>query len=168
MKKHKGLLICLGVLIILGVVAFFGLKKLVYPDGSKNKYGDRLNGIENYSISDQSFIDMKESFTKNENVIDFSYNIQGKIVKIFVKVKKDTKVEDAENLSDIITKNLTEEQLKFYDILYYITCEEENELYPIVGSRHKTSEIFSWTIKQKVEEEEEVENVDDGSGARDE
>ena len=147
---------------------FLWTKKLVYPDGSKNKYGDRLNGIENYPISDQSFIDMKESFTKNENVIDFSYNIQGRIVKIFVKVKKDTKVEDAENLSDIITKNLTEEQLKFYDILYYIRCEEDNELYPIVGSRHKTSEIFSWTIKQEVEEEEEVENTDDESGARDE
>lgn len=164
MKKHRGLLICLGVLLILGIVSFFALKSLFYPDGSKNKYGDRLNGIEEHQIKQETFNEMKETFLKNEKVVDFNYNITGKIIKVFVKVKEDTKVDNAKELSDIIVKNLSEEDKKFYDILYYITSEGENALYPVLGSKHKNSEIFSWTIKidrpeedKKDVKEEEIE-----------
>ena len=59
MKKHKGLIICLVILLILGIIAFVVAKKLLYPDSSKNKYGDRLNGIENYPISDNTINEMK-------------------------------------------------------------------------------------------------------------
>lgn len=158
MKKHRGLIICLGVLLILGIVSFFALKNLFYPDGSKNKYGDRLNGIEEHKIKDETFNEMKETFLKNEKVVDFSYNITGKIIKIFVKVKEDTKVDSAKELSDIISKNLSEEDKSFYDILYYITCEGENELYPVLGSKHKNADIFSWTVKIDRPEEENSDN----------
>ncbi len=161
MKKHKGLFICLGVLIILGIVAFIGIKKLVYPDSSKNKYGDRLNGIEEHKISDESINEMKETFLKNENVVDFEYVLTGKIIKVFIKVKENTKVDDAKELSEIITKNISEDDLKFYDILHYVTCEGENELYPISGSKHKTSDLFVWTIKlEKLPEEGEAEDAE--------
>ena len=160
MKKHKGLFICLGVLIILGIVAFIGVKKLVYPDSSKNKYGDRLAGIEEHKISDEVISEMKETFLKNENVIDFDYVLTGKIIKVFVKVKEDTKVDDAKALSDIITKNISEDDQKFYDILYYVTCEGENDLYPVLGSKHKTSELFIWTVKLEKLPEEGEENAE--------
>lgn len=147
MKKHKGLFICLGVLIVLGIIAFIGIKKLVYPDSSKNKYGDRLAGIEEHVISDEVVNEMKESFLAKENVVDFEFVLTGKIIKIFVKVKEDTEVDKSKELSEIITKNISEEDQKFYDILYYVTCEGENELYPILGSKHKTSDLFMWTEK---------------------
>lgn len=160
-KKHKGLIICLVILLILGIIAFIGLKNLVYPDSNKSKYGDRLNGIENHVISDETFNEMKESFLKNENVISFDYvkpgagkGEAGKIIKIFIKVKQDTKVDTSKELSDIIVKNLSDEDKAFYDISYYVTCEGENSLYPILGSKHKTSEIFSWT--ERIEREEEI------------
>ena len=164
MKKHKGLFICLGVLLILGIVAFFGLKNLLYPDGSKNKYGDRLTGIEKVPISDSTVNDMKEAFLKNENVISFEYKLTGRIIKIFVKVKDNTKVDTVKELSNLIVKDLTDEQKSFYDILYYVTCEnEEPDLYPLSGNKHKTSDVFSWTLKREKivkEEEKGVENAE--------
>lgn len=158
MKKHKGLFICLGVLIILIILAIIGVKSLLYPDSSVDKYGDRLNGIENYSISDSSIQNIKNEFLEDSNVNKIDYILTGKIIKIIVEVKKDTKVEDAKNLSEIILKNLTDEQKSFYDIAYTITCEEQSDLYPIIGSKNKSSSTFSWTIKiikEKGEEDEE-------------
>ncbi len=160
MKKHKGLIICLGVLLVLGIVAFIGLKKLVYPDSSKSKYGDRLNGIEEHQIPEETFNEMKESFLKNENVVDFSYYISGKIIKVFIVVKQDTKVDTTKELSSIIVDNLKDEDKAFYDILYYVTCEGENSLYPVLGSKHKTSDIFSWT--ERIEREEEPQEEEKG------
>ena len=69
------------------------------------------------------------------------------IIKITIKVKEDTKIEDAQKLSDIILKHLSDEQKKFYDISFYVTCEGENNLYPMIASKHKTKEAFSWTVK---------------------
>ena len=160
MKKHKGLIICLGVLLILGIAACIGIKKLVFPDDNKSKYGNRLDGIENVPISDETKNEMKESFLKNENVIDFNYNLTGKIIKITIKVKKETKQDDAKILGDIILKNLSDDQKKFYDIEYSVVCEEDNDLYPIMGSKHRTSETFSWTIKKIKEEKQGGENAE--------
>lgn len=154
MKKHKGLIICLIVLVVLGIVAFIGVRKLLYPDNNKSKYGDRLDGIENYKISEQTISEMKEEFLKNEFVTDFNYNLTGRIVKVTITVKSDTEVEKTQELSSIITKALPEDYQKYYDISYYVVSNEENDLYPIVGTKHKTSEVFSWTIKREVKEEE--------------
>ena len=160
MKKHKGLIICLVILLILGIIAFVVAKKLLYPDSSKNKYGDRLNGIENYQISDNTINEMKNSFLKNEFVTNFNYNLTGRIIKITITVKSDTKVDKAQELSSIITTSLPEDYQEFYDISYTIICDGENDLYPVIGAKHKTSKVFSWTIKKEIIEEEEkgVEN----------
>ena len=160
MKKHKGLFICLGVLLVLGILAVVGIKKLVFPDDSKSKYGDRLEGIENVPISNDTIEEIKEAFLKNENVVDFNYNLSGKIIKVIIKVKEDTKIEDSKILGDIILKSLSDDQKKFYDIQYSVDCEKENDLYPMMGYKHKTKDAFSWTIKTIKEEEQGVENAE--------
>lgn len=154
MKKHKGLIISLIVLAVLGIIGFIGVKKLLYPDNNKNKYGDRLSGIENYEISEKTINEMKESFLKNEFVTNFSYNLTGRIIKIIITVKSNTKVEQAQELSSIITTLLPSEYQSFYDISYSIISDEENNLYPVIGSKHKTKEMFSWTIKKEIIQEE--------------
>ena len=160
MKKHKGLIIGLGVLLVLAILAGIGIKKLVFPDDSKSKYGDRLDGIKEVPIKDETINDMKESFLKNENVISFDYILTGKIVKVTIKVKEETKQEDSKLLGDIILKNLSDDQKKFYDISYYVVCEKENDLYPIIGYKHRTNETFSWTIKNIKEEKQGGENAE--------
>ena len=160
MKKHKGLFICLGVLLVLGILAVVGIKKLVFPDDSKSKYGDRLEGIENVPIDQSTIKEMEEAFLKNENVVSFNYILSGKIIKITIKVKEETKIEDAKVLGDIILKHLSDDQKKFYDIQYAVTCEKESDLYPMIGSKHKTKETFSWTVKKIKEEEQGGENAE--------
>ena len=153
MKKHKGIFICLAILLVLGIVAFIGVKKLLYPDSSKNKYGDRLSGIENYKISNELVNEIKEKFLKNEFVTDFNYNLTGRIIKITIKVKEDTKVDDAKKLTSIITEIIPVDYQQYYDISYNIVCSE-NDNYPIMASKHKTSNEFSWTIKKEIDGEE--------------
>ncbi len=148
-KKHKVLFICLGVLIILFVIAFIGIKNIIYPDDSKSKYGDRLDGIENVKISDDAISKIKEEIGKNEGFSDVKYELTGKTVKIFVTVDDTVDITKSKSSSEAILSNLTDEQKAYYDIQYYVTCSGENELYPIIGSKHKTSEAFVWTIKSQ-------------------
>ena len=157
--KHKKLFICLGVLLVLFIIAVIGIKKLVYPDSSISKYGDRLDGINdpNIKISKETETEIENMFLNDENVTDFSYSLTGKIIKIFITVKEDTKIDTAKELSDIILRNLTDDQKNFYDISYSIECNCENELYPIMGSKHRTSDVFSWTIKNIEKGEENAE-----------
>ena len=75
MKKHKGLIIVLGVLLVLGILAGIGIKKLVFPDDNKNKYGDRLDGIENVPVKEETINEMKDAFLKDDKVFGFNYTI---------------------------------------------------------------------------------------------
>ena len=157
--KHKKLFICLGVLLVLFIITIIGIKKLVYPDSSISKYGDRLDGINdpNIKISKETEKEMETMFLNNENVTDFDYELTGIIIKVFITVKEDTKIDTAKELSDIILRNLTDDQKNFYDISYSAECNCENELYPIMGSKHRTANVFSWTIKNIEKGEENAE-----------
>ena len=157
--KHKKLFICLGVLLVLFIIAIIGIKKLVYPDDSISKYGDRLNGINdpNIKISKETENEIESMFLSNENVTNFDYELTGKIIKVFITVKEDTKLDTVKELSDIILRNLTDDQKNFYDISYSVECDCENELYPIMGSKHRTANVFSWTIKNIEKGEENAE-----------
>lgn len=147
MKKHKGLFICLAILLVLIILAVIGIKKIVFPDDSVSKYGDRLKDIDNYSISDTTFDDMETKFKENELVTKFDYKITGRIIKIFITVKEDMDITKSKELSSIILETLDEDIKSYYDILYYVSCDLENDLYPLLGNKNKMSSEFVWTMK---------------------
>lgn len=152
-KKHKVLLICLGVLLILMIIALLAIKEYLYPDDSKDKYGNRLDGINEVLVSDDTISKIKTTIKETKGVVKCEYILTGKIIKVFVTVDATIDITKAKDLSTIILDNLDENQKSFYDIQYYVDCSEENELYPIIGSKHKTSATFVWTEKKGVLDE---------------
>lgn len=152
-KKHKVLLICLGVLLVLIIVALLAIKAYLYPDNSKDKYGNRLDGIDEVVISNEVISKIETTIKEEKGVVDCEYLLTGKIIKVFVTVDGTVDITSAKKLSSVILDNLDESQKSFYDIQYYVDCSEENELYPIIGSKHKTSATFVWTEKKGVLDE---------------
>jgi len=147
LKKSKYKIILLSIFILIMILAFFGIKELIYPNSSIDLYGNRLDGIEDVSIKESTITNIKETITQTDKTNTIDYYLMGRIMKFIIDVKKDTDLVDAKSMVDNIIDKLSEEQQAFYDIEIFITSKEssDSEVYPIIGSKHKDSLTFVWT-----------------------
>ena len=135
------LIILLFLIIIFGVVA---IKVLIFPNYSTDKYGDRLNGIENVKLSDETFDKIKNTETIEGFDVD-KVELSGKIVNIYVKITGDIGKDASKENATKLLANFSEEELKYYDIQIFITGE--SEIYPMIGYKNKISEGLSWNYE---------------------
>ncbi len=144
-KKHKVGLIVTVVCIILLILVFFAVKTAFFSNYGKSEYGNRLDGIENYPIEDKLISEIKEKVMETNLVENFSYDLKGRIMIFIIKVKNDVDLTSSHSLADKIAENISDEIKSFYDIQVMITSvDEESELYPTIGYKHKTSVGFKW------------------------
>jgi hypothetical protein len=146
-KKHKFKLIGAFVFLLLMIFAFIGIKELIYPDTHKDLYGNRLEGIEDVRISQDKLGKIKLSLQSTDDVSNVIYDIKGRIVNFIITVNSDTDLITSKSLADKIMEDFTVEEKNYYDFQVYIinSKDEESELYPIIGYKHKTSLSFKWT-----------------------
>lgn len=143
-KKEFALLVVAGVIVIFCVVLF----AIVWFQGSKETYGDRLEGIEDVELSDGYIKDIIDIIKKDRDyVTKVTYNLEGKLLSFLVTVKDETSLEEAKTIGDLIIPNLTKKELEFYDIQLYLLDSNTNKesKYPVIGYKHKTSEEFVWS-----------------------
>lgn len=145
LKKNKWVLVPITVFVVVMIFAIFGIVNLVIPNDSKNLYGNRLDGIENYVIKEETISIIKEELMKTEKVKSIDYDLKGKLINFIIMVKNETDKVSAQGLTDKILSGFDEEIKKFYDFQVFIKTEEESEIFPIIGYKHVTSVNFVWT-----------------------
>ena len=146
-KKHKIALIVVSVCIVLIILLFFAIKNTFFPNMNKSKYGNRLDGIENYPIEDSLVTDIKNSLVENEAIENVTYDLKGRIINFIIEVKDGTELNVAKEASSKLLEKFNDEYKSFYDIQIYLICSnEENELYPKIGYKHKTSSEIKWNV----------------------
>ncbi len=116
----------------------------IVPVFSNNKYGDRLDGIEDHKISSDTVKDIENSLKENDKVTDVTYNNEGRILDFIITVSNDMSTEDAKKLGDTILDKISDDDKKYYDIQILIDTEEENDNYPIAGYKHKSEDNFTY------------------------
>ena len=116
----------------------------IVPVFSNNKYGDRLDGIEDHKISSDTVKDIENSLKENDKVTDVTYNNEGRILDFIITVSNDMSTEDAKKLWDTILDKISDDDKKYYDIQILIGTEEENDNYPIAGYKHKSEDNFTY------------------------
>ena len=116
----------------------------IVPVFSNNKYGDRLDGIEDHKISSDTVKDIEDSLKENDKVTDVTYNNEGRILDFIITVSNDMSTEDAKKLGDTILDKISDDDKKYYDIQILIDTEEENDNYPIAGYKHKSEDNFTY------------------------
>lgn len=141
LKKNKLMIaaIIAGILLIISII--FSLIIIINPSSSNGVYGNRLTGIENVIIKNETIEKIKTDLNNNENISNSSYHLKGRTMKFTINLSKEPKKLD--NISNIIKESFKEE-LKYYDIQILYLCETGN--YPIYATLHKTSDTFSYTI----------------------
>ena len=114
----------------------------IVPLFSNNKYGDRLEGIDEHKISSSTIDDIKNTIKENKQVNEVTYHSEGRILNFIINVSADMKKEDAKALDDIILDKISKENQSYYDIQILIDTDEENQNYPIAGYKNKSQEDF--------------------------
>ena len=151
MKKNKSgdikiLLVLLLILVVCFTVIGVLFYKYFYAGTSTTKYGDRLDGIENYKLSDTLESDIQEIYKDTKSINKVTVTVEGRIVYINIEFGESLKIDTAKSEAIKALDKIGEENLKFYDIQFLLTYkgEEENSNFPIFGAKSASSLKVVW------------------------
>lgn len=140
------------VLIVIMIVCFISIGilfyKYFYAGTSSSKYGDRLEGIENYKLDSNLNKNISEIYKDEESIDKATVNVKGKVIYITLDFKKIIKKDKAKELAEKSLEKIGEENLKYYEIQFLLEYvgEEESEEFknPIFGSKNSNSLKVIW------------------------
>lgn len=143
-KKYKKIIIVLFVILVL-LILFFSFLSIFMIDSKQDEYGNRLDGIENVKISDDTVSKIKSELGSLEEVEKVEYRLQGRLIYLSFKMKDGVSVDTAKEISTRTLDYFDEEEKSYYDIQVIISSvNEESQGYPFMGYKHKTEETIVW------------------------
>ena len=142
-KRHIILFIlCLLAFIVLIIMLVAFLQMSINTSG---KYGNRLDGIEEVSISKSELKDIENKLEEKDEVVKASVRIQGRIIYFDIYFGKDVSLENAKKICNEMINSFEEDEQKYYDISFIITQDSEEDKWNASGSKNSESDAISWT-----------------------
>ena len=142
-QENLILLVLLGVLVVCFIAICILFYKYFYAGTSETKYGDRLDGIENYVLSNTLEDDVKNIYKNDKAVGEISVKTQGRIIYINMSFVESIKVADAQTLAVKALDAIGEENLGYYEVQYILTSDND-ENFPVFGSKNANSTKVVW------------------------
>ena len=143
-NKNKGLSIIILLALVLFIIMIIIFAQLLIG-GSSNKYGNRLDGIENVKISSDTYENVKLELQDSQVVESSEVRLQGRIVYTTIVLKDDTGIDKAKELASATLRNYSEDELDFYDFSFFLKWENEDGDKVITGNKHHNLEKITWT-----------------------
>ena len=134
-KDHRVFTILMAIVIVCMILIVTVLIQCFYVGNGKDKYGNRLEGIENYEISETKQNDFKTNLTNNDKIKSVDFKITGRIIYITIQVEQKVKIEEAESIALKSLENFT---------------EEEQEGFIISGAKNANGSGLVWNNNRKV------------------
>lgn len=136
-KNHYILIIISIILLVFLIFIAIGFKKM-YFSSDGDVYGNRLEGINDVLIENETLENVKKELNDNPKVESAKIRIQGKIVYFTIDYKEDASLNEAKEIATKTLVGFTDKQKAFYDFNYFLTQNSvsENESFPITGSKH--------------------------------
>lgn len=145
-QDNKVLWVLLGILVVCFLAIGILFYRYFYAGTSSTKYGERLDGIENYPLGDK-FEDKVKDLYKNESSVNkVTVTTEGKVIYITIDFKESIKVSAAQDLAIKSLETIGEKNLTFYDVQYLLTYSgtEENKNFPVFGAKSAKSLKVVW------------------------
>lgn len=142
-NKNKGLCLLLVLTLILLIFITVIFVRL-FVGGQSDKYGNRLDGIEDVQISDDTMNGVKDEIMGTSLVEEARVRIQGKIVYTTIVLKSDTSVDKAKEIASNTLDNYTEDEIAFYDFSYFLKWEKEEGDTVLTGNKHPLVDEIKW------------------------
>ena len=144
--EHRVFAILMALVIVCFVLIGTVLMQCFYVGGNKNKYGDRLNGIDKVKLSSAFIKDTESKLISEEIVKKADIIVTGKIVYISMKFDAPTTLVEAESVAQKSLDYFKDEEKNFYDFMFTLKEDstESSEGFLISGSKNKNGSGLVW------------------------
>lgn len=140
LKKYYKWIIASLILILVIVLGIFIYRNLFQGSGA-----NRLENVENYKLTKKEKNAVQEKINELEKIDDIKIYTNNKLIKIFIELEEDIDFEDIKDVSDEIIESFSSDNLEFYDLEIFVNSKnEESEIYPKIGYKHKSNSKFTW------------------------
>ena len=139
-----------------GISAALLLKYFYYGNGG-SKYGDRLDGIELITVSDDKKNSVVEDIKKRKNVKDAKVEVSGKIIYIRIAFNAGADLDTSKAIAVNTLEQFSDEEKAFYDI-HFTLVSEKNEVsdgFTIMGSKNVNGTNLIWGNNNPVNDDGE-------------
>ena len=143
--KNNKVAVVAFIICVIFVILVFAVKLTFFPNEGTAIYGDRLDGIEEVEITDKQQEDIIKALEDKDEVKKVSCDIKGRTLNVLITVNDDVELDPAKALTSSITDNLEEDQTSYYDIQVFISKDNDDTRFPIIGYKHQNKDEFSWT-----------------------
>ena len=109
-KKHKTLVLVSAVLLLILILGILAVKSMFLIGNEIDKYGNRLDGIEEVLIKSDKIKTIEEEMKKIEGIKNFKFDIEGRLVYIIIEVSNETAIEVAKGYANKVLEHLEDEQ----------------------------------------------------------
>ena len=140
----------------LGISAALLLKYFYYGNGG-SKYGDRLDGIELITISDDKKNSVVEDIKKRKNVKDAKVEVSGKIIYIRIAFNAGADLDTSKAIAVKTLEQFSDEEKAFYDVHFTLVSEknEASDGFTIMGSKNVNGTNLIWGNNNPVSDDGE-------------
>ena len=123
--------------------------------GSKSVYGDRLDDIDKYPITDN----VKNTYIKNleddQIVKDVKFDVKGRIIYVIIDFNDDVSLSDAENRAAASLTDIGDDLMSYYDVSLTLRSDAtaNSDGFTILGARNASGNGLNWNNNTPVESE---------------
>jgi hypothetical protein len=148
-------LFLLTAILICCLILILGVAIDYFLGSSKDKYGDRLDGIKDVEITSKEISSIESQVKEDEKITDCSIKQIGKVIYIEIKFSDDITLVEAEGKALGTLDLFSEKELAFYDVNYTLIQDETetNSGFTIMGSKNVNGSGLVWNNNTPVSEE---------------
>lgn len=144
-QKNKVFIALFATVVVCAIIVIFVLLKNFFGT-TANKYGDRLDGIDNVRITEEKQDDLKNKLTGKDQVENATVNISGKIIYVTLKFTEKASLAEAQSIAVTVLDEFSDEEKKFYDFEFTLLQDksEKNDGFKIMGAKNTNGANIAW------------------------
>ena len=153
-QNNKILIVLLSILIIC-LIAILVVSLTFFLGENKSVYGDRLNDIKNCPVTKKIKSDYISYLENNDDIVDASISVKGKILYIGIEFKEDYELIEAQGKASLSLDKLPKDILKHYDVQFTISSKEteNSDGFIMMGAKNVSGSGVVWNNGTKIESE---------------
>ena len=154
-QEHRIFTILMAVVLVCMVLIITVLIQCFYVGNGSDKYGNRLEGIEKYKISESRQKDFENNIANNDKVKSVDIKVTGKIIYITMQITEGVELVEAQSIAQKSLESFSEKEQSFYD--FNITLKQnstdKSDGFIISGAKNKNGSGLTWNNNRIVEKD---------------
>ncbi len=155
-KNHRVFIILMAIALVCFVVIGTILIKCFYVNGDNDKYGNRLENIDNYRLEESRLKEIELKLSADEKIDNVSILLTGRIVYVHINASATGDLETCQGVAIKLLEEFSEEEKGYYDFQFTIKKEktETSDAILVSGAHNKKGNGLVWNNMRVVQTEE--------------